>query len=248
MYSPLDQFIIATIIPVRIGFLDLTITNSTIAMLIAVGMFIIATRIILSEGYIIPTLWQNIIEIIYEFIHNIVIEQIGVIGAVYFPIILTLFIYILTNNLLGLIPYVFTPTSHLIVTLGMSFTVFFGVTILGFMIHGIRYLNILKPTGVSKILIPLIVAIESVSYCMRAISLGVRLAANMLAGHALLHIISGFTWQFLIHPSVIIKIVTIIPFVILVALTGLELIIAFLQSYVFTVLTCSYINDAINMH
>ena len=168
-------------------------------------------------------------------------DTVGAEGRKYFPIIFTLFMFVLLGNLLGMVPYSFTFTSHIIVTFGMAFTIFIGVTILGFVKHGMHFFTFFAPPGTPVVMLPLLVPIEIISYLSRPISLSVRLFANMLAGHTLIKVIAGFIPVLGIAFGVL-------PLALVVALTGLEILIAFLQAYVFAILTCLYINDAIHLH
>jgi len=195
----------------------------------------------------VPSRWQSIVEMIYEFIANLIEEQIGNVGKKYFPLIFTTFTFILFSNLIGMIPYSFTTTSHFIVTFGLSVSIFIGVTIIGFQTHGIHFFSFLLPPGAPLGLAPFLVVIELVSYSFRAISLGVRLFANMMAGHTLVKILSGFSWAMLSAGGAI-SIAALVPFLVVFALTFLEVGVACLQAYVFTILICIYINDAIHLH
>ena len=198
-------------------------------------------------GFIVPTGSQSIAEMMYSFISDLVREQVGEPGKPYFPIIFTTFAFILTANFIGMIPYGFTTTSHFVVTFALSVSIFFGVTIVGFQKHGIDFLSFLLPPGAPLQLAPLLVVLELVSYCFRAISLGVRLFANMMAGHTLVVILAGFGWSMICVGGPLL-IVSLIPMLIVFALMGLELGVAFLQAYVFTILSCIYLNDAIALH
>lgn len=261
-HSPLEQFQINTIIPFNLSFLDFlfptypfmllgwidfSFTNSALAMLLAIIIFIFISDASLTKATVVPNGWQSIIEMIYEFIYTLIEEQIGVKGYKYFNFIFTLFIFIVCCNLLGMIPYSFTATSQVVVTFGLSIAVFIGVTLIGFSHHGLHFFHLFVPSGVPMVLLPLIVAIEFISYMTRGLSLGIRLTANMFAGHTLLKIISTFAWQMLTTGGVM-TVVSMAPIALLFALTGLEIVIAILQAYVFTVLTCSYLNDSINLH
>jgi F-type H+-transporting ATPase subunit a len=161
--------------------------------------------------------------------------------------VITLFVYLLFTNLIGMVPYSFTATSHLVITFGLSFSLFFGITIVGFIHHGLHFFSFLLPKGAPLILAPLLVVLELVSYGFRAISLGVRLFANMMAGHTLVKILSGFAWTML-SVGGILSVASVLPFLIVFALIGLEIGVACLQAYVFTILICIYLNDAINLH
>jgi F-type H+-transporting ATPase subunit a len=177
----------------------------------------------------------------YEFVGNMLTEQVGSAGKVFFPFVFTLFMFILVGNLLGMVPYSFTFTSHIIVTFGLAFVVFLMVTVLGFIKHGAHFLSFFVPKGVPAVMLVLMVPIEILSYLTRPVSLSIRLFANMMAGHTMLKVFAGFViglgvlggWA---------------PLALNVVLTGFEVLVAFLQAYVFAVLTCIYLNDAIHLH
>lgn len=246
--TPLEQFSIFRIIPLKFGNFDISFTNSSLYLLGATGLiFLLFYLVTLEGGNIVPSRWQSFAEMIYQFVLSLVEEQIGEKGRKYFPLIFTTFVFLLFTNLIGMIPYSFTATSHLIVTFGLSLSLFIGITIVGFQIHGLHFFSFLLPKGAPLILAPLLVVLELVSYCFRAISLGVRLFANMMAGHTLVKILSGFSWTMLSVGGVL-AVASVIPFAIVFALTGLEIGVACLQAYVFTILTCIYLNDAINLH
>lgn len=187
-------------------------------------------------------------ESLYATIHNIVINQINPKkGQMYFPFIFGLFIFILINNLIGMIPYSFASTSHFVLTFSFSFTIVLGATILGFQIYGLKFFSLLVPAGCPLALLPLLVGIEFISYLSRNISLGLRLGANIMSGHMLLHILSGFTYQILTS-GIIMFVVGLIPLAFIIAFSGLELAIAFIQAQVFIVLSSSYIKDGLDLH
>jgi len=207
IYSPLEQFQINPILGFNLswldflftnsslmllGWLDFSFTNSSLAMILACSIFFFVTKFSMANSTIVPTPWQSVIEMGYEFIYYLIEEQIGTKGYKYFNFIFTLFMFILCCNLLGMIPYSFTATSHIVITFGLSISIFIGVTILGFVIHGFHFFNILVPAGVPGPLLLLIVPIEFISYLTRGFSLGIRLTANMFAGHTLLKIIATF--------------------------------------------------------
>ena len=246
MASPLTQFEIKKIIPLEFFGYDISFTNSSLAMLsttIVISLFLILG---LSKMSLIPSKRQSIVEISYEFIANMINDNVGKDGMKYLSFIFTLFLFILLGNLLGMLPYSFTWTSHIIVTFTISFFIFVGVTIIAIYKHGIlKFLSFFAPSGVPKPMLFLLVPIEVISYLSRPISLSVRLFANMMAGHTLLKVIGGFVFV-LASNSYIVG--GILPLSFLVALTGLEIVIAFLQAYVFAILTCLYINDAIHLH
>lgn len=240
MASPLEQFEIKTLVPLQVGGLDISFTNSSLFMSLAVlgasAFLVLGAR----HGATVPGRWQSMTELAYEFIAGIIKESIGSEGRRYFPIVFTLFMFVLFGNMLGMVPFSFTFTSHIIVTFAMAAVIFIGVTILGLYRHGLHFFTFFAPPGVPLLVMPLLVPIEILSYLSRPVSLAVRLFANMLAGHTLLKVLAGFV------PAL--GIFGIAPLAVIVALTGLEILIAFLQAYVFTVLTCLYIKDALDLH
>jgi F-type H+-transporting ATPase subunit a len=240
MHSPMEQFEIKRLLDLRIGSLDASYTNSalwmTIAVILAALLFVYGMR----QRALVPGRLQAVAELGYEFVASMVRDNVGNAGKKYFPFILTLFVFILFCNVLGLVPYSFTPTSHIIVTFSMAIVVFIGVTIIGFARHGLHFLGFFVPKGVPAWLLVILVPIEVISYFVRPFSLSIRLFANMLAGHTMLKVFGGFVVMLGILAGWA-------PLAFIVALTGLELIIAFLQAYVFTILTCLYLNDAIHM-
>ena len=246
MASPLSQFEIKKLIPIEFMGYDISFTNSSLAMLSTVILILLFTFIGLKNSAIIPTRGQSLVEISYEFIANMIGDNIGKSGMKYFSFIFSLFMFILLGNLLGMLPYSFTWTSHIIVTFSISFFIFIAVTMIAIAKHGLlKFLKFFAPAGVPKAMLILLVPIEVISYLSRPISLSVRLFANMMAGHTLLKVIGGFVFilganSFIIGGA--------LPVAFLVALTGLEIVIAFLQAYVFAILTCLYINDAIHLH
>jgi len=177
----------------------------------------------------------------FEFVSKMISETAGKDARPYFPFILSLFLFVLVANLLGMLPYSFTVTSHIIVTFALAFFIFIGVTVVGFAKHGISYLKLFVPSGVPIFLLPLIIVIEVISYLSRPVSLSVRLFANMMAGHTMLKVFGGFVVSLGILGGWL-------PLGFAVALTGLELLVAFIQAYVFAILTCIYLNDALNLH
>ena len=195
----------------------------------------------MRQRALVPGRLQSVAELGYEFIAGMVRDNVGSAGKKYFPFVLTLFIFILLCNLLGLVPYSFTPTSHIIVTFAMAAVVFVGVTVIGFVKHGAHFLSFFVPQGVPFALLLLLVPIEIISYFVRPFSLSIRLFANMLAGHTMLKVFGGFVVMLGVLAGWA-------PLAFLVAFTGLELLIAFLQAYVFAILTCLYLNDAIHLH
>jgi F-type H+-transporting ATPase subunit a len=239
-HSPLTQFSIKKIIPLEVGGVDISFTNSSLAMLAAVVLVSCFLIFSMRRGALVPGRWQIVAEMAYEFIANMIRDNVGQEGRRYFPFIFALFMFIFAGNLLGMIPYSFTFTSHLIVTFGMAAVVFIGVTIIGILKHGVRFLGFFLPHGVPWFLAWLIIPIEILSYLSRPVSLSLRLFANMTAGHTMMKVFAGFIFT--------LGVLGVAPLVMVVALTGLELIIAFLQAYVFAILTCVYLNDALHLH
>jgi F-type H+-transporting ATPase subunit a len=240
-HSPLEQFAITRIVPIQIGGIDASITNSSIWMMIAVALVTLFLTLSMRGSALVPTRWQSLAELSYEFVAKMIRDNVGNEGRRYFPFIFTLFMFILFANLLGMIPFSFTVTSHIIVTFALAIVVFLGVTVIGFVRHGAHFLKLFVPEGVPMALLPLLVVIEVLSYLIRPVSLSVRLFANMLAGHTMLKVFGGFVVALGILGGWA-------PLAFVVALTGLEIGIAILQAYVFTILTCIYLNDAINLH
>ena len=268
-HSPLEQFLVDRIVPICIGVtdpipddgkfecvggLDASFTNASLFMLIAVGLITVFLVASMRGRSLVPTRWQSMAELSYEFIANMIRDNVGSEGKKYFPFIFSLFMFILFCNLIGMIPYTFTVTSHIIVTFALALVVFIGVTIIGFVRHGAHYLKLFVPAGVPWPLLFLLVPIEVLSYLIRPVSLSVRLFANMTAGHTMLKVFGNFVVILLglltgTAGLVGIGVVgSIAALAFTVALTGLEVGIALLQAYVFTILTCIYLNDAVHMH
>ncbi len=239
-HGPLAQFEIKALVPIRIGDLDLSFTNSALFMTIGVGLAITLLMLGTRRSALVPGRLQSVAELSYEFIANMIRDNVGQEGRKYFPFIFTLFMFVFFGNMLGMVPYSFTYTSHIIVTFAMALAVFVGVTVIGFMKHGIRFLGFLMPTGIPVFMAPLIIPIEVLSYFTRPVSLALRLFANMTAGHTMLKVFAGFVFA--------LGVFGVVPLALVTALIGLEFIIAFLQAYVFTILTCVYLNDALHMH
>lgn len=249
--SPLDQFEIRKYISLDAPILfnpSLSLTN--IAFYILISGFVIITFHLLTTNRdnIMWNKWSLTQETIYATVHNITINQINdKKGQIYFPLMYTLFIFILVNNLISLVPYSFATTSHFILTFSLSFTIVLGATILGFNKHGLEFFSLFVPSGCPLALLPLLVLIEFISYLSRNVSLGLRLAANILSGHMLLSILSGFTYK-IMTSGIIFFVLGLLPLAFIVAFSGLEIGIAFIQAQVFVVLSCSYIKDCLDLH
>jgi len=238
--SPLAQFEIKTLVPLEAGGLDLSFTNSSLMMVLtvlAVSVFLIGG---MRRADLVPGRWQSVAELSYVFVANLIKDTVGSEGIKYFPFIFTIFMFVLFGNMFGMIPYSFTFTSHIAVTFFMAMFVFLMVTVIAIVKHKMHFFSFFMPPGVPMIMAPLLVPIEIISYLSRPISLSVRLFANMLAGHTLLKVFAGFITA--------LGVFGIFPFAFVVALTGLEIVIAFLQAFVFTILTCLYLNDALHLH
>ena len=243
--DPIHQFQISKLIPIEIGGLDFSFTNSSLFMVataVGAGAFLYLTT---SSRGLIPSRLQSVSEMSYEFVANMLRDAAGSQGMKFFPFVFSLFMFVLVANLFGMIPYFFTVTSHLIVTFALAMLVIGTVIVYGIWKHGFGFFKLFVPSGVPAILIPLVAAIEVISFLSRPISLSVRLFANMLAGHITLKVFAGFVTS-LSAFGVAGVAGAVLPLAMTVALTGLEFLVAFLQAYVFAVLTCMYLNDAIH--
>ena len=240
-HSPLAQFAIEPIAPIHIGGLDASFTNSAMWMVITVAAITVFMLLGTRKQAIVPGRWQSLCEGMYDFVSGLLKENVGNEGRQYFPFVFSLFMFILFANLFGLVPYSFTVTSHIIVTAAMALFVFFGVTIIGIARHGLHFFTYFVPKGAPIALIPVMIPIEILSYFIRPLSLSVRLFANMVAGHVMLTVVGGFVFALGIWAGWI-------PLAFVTVLFGLELLIACLQAYVFTILTCIYLHDAIHLH
>lgn len=247
-YSPLDQFNIRSLLGIEILDMKFTITNMAFTMLIASILVTVLFLINNNFNKLVSNRASLIKETIYATVHSIVVNQIDERkGQMFFPLIITLFIFILSNNLVGMVPYSFAATSHFIFTFSLSFMVVIGATVLGLSIHKAKFFSLLVPAGCPLALLPLLVIIEFISYLARNVSLGLRLAANVLSGHMLLNILSGFTYNML-SSGLIMLFVSLLPLAFVIAFSGLEIGIAFIQAQVFVVLSCSYIKDGLSLH
>jgi len=249
--NPLSQFEIRDFFNIKLSFLNnLQLSLTNIGLYLIIGATFILLINLLSTNYnkLIGNKWSISQESLYATIQSIVIGQInGKEGQVYFPLVYTLFLFILMNNLIGMVPYSFASTSHFVLTFSLSFTVVIGATILGFQKHGLKFFSILVPAGTPLGLLPLLVFIEFISHLARNVSLGLRLAANILSGHMLLNILAGFTYN-IMTSGIIFFFLGLIPLAFIIAFSGLEFGISFIQAQVFVVLTSSYIRDGLDMH
>lgn len=243
--DPISQFQIKQLVPIEIGGLDFSFTNSSlfmVATVVTAGAFLYLTT---SSRGLVPGRLQSVSEMSYEFVASMLRDATGPQGMRFFPLVFSLFMFILVANLYGMVPYFFTVTSHLIVTFALAMTVMLTLVIYGISKHGLGWFNLFVPHGVPKILVPLVAAIEVISFLSRPISLSVRLFANMLAGHITLKVFAGFVTM-LSGLGAVGVLGAILPLLLTIAITALEFLVSFLQAYVFAVLTCMYLNDAVH--
>ena len=249
--NPLSQFEIRDFFNIKLSFLNnlqLSLTNIGLYLILGASFILIINLLSTNYNKLIGNKWSISQESLYATIQSIVVGQINAKqGQVYFPLIYTLFLFILINNLIGMVPYSFASTSHFVLTFSLSFTIVIGATILGFQKHGLKFFAILVPAGCPLGLLPLLVFIELISHLARNVSLGLRLAANILSGHMLLAILAGFTYN-IMTSGIIFFFLGLIPLAFIIAFSGLEFGIAFIQAQVFVVLTSSYIRDGLDMH
>ncbi len=241
IHNPLEQFKITPIIPIEIAGVDISFTNTSLFMLLAVLTVFLLLKMAIRKQALIPTKGQAAAESLYEFINQTLYENTGDAGRKYFPFIFALFLFIFACNLWGMVPYSFTPTSHIIMTFGLAVTVFIGVTAIGFIRHGLHFFSLFLPEGVPWWLAPVMIPIEIFAYLARPVSLSIRLAANMMAGHTIMKVVAGFVFALGILGGWL-------PLAFLIAFTGFEIFVSMLQAYIFTILTCVYLNDALNLH
>ena len=247
-HSPMEQFAVHKLIPLEVAGYDLSFTNASLWMVLAVAAASLFLVLGVKRDGIVPGRMQSIVEIIYDFVRQkTVLDAMGESGMKFFPFIFTLFTFILFTNFLGLIPYSFTVTSHIIVTFAMAITVFGIVIAVGLWTHGLHFFSLFVPSGAPLWIMPIIVPIEIISFLSRPISLSVRLAANMLAGHTMLKVFAGFIVTMLGAGGVL-AFLSFAPLLAGVAVTALEVLVAAIQAWVFALLTCIYLNEAVNLH
>jgi F-type H+-transporting ATPase subunit a len=240
-HSPLVQFEIEKIIDINLFGFDVSLTNSSLFMVIAGALAFVYFITAFKSQQLIPSRLQVSAEMVYNLILDMLNQNVGPNGLVFVPLIFTLFIFILLCNLLGMIPYGFTVTSHISVTFALAMMIFLLVTIVGFVKHGFHFLSLFLPKGTPLWLAPLMIVIELFTYLARPMSLSLRLAANMVAGHILLKVMAGFVISLIIF-------LKFLPIPLMVILIGFEIFVAILQAYIFAILSCVYLNDAINLH
>jgi ATP synthase subunit 6 len=251
LYSPLDQFKIAPLFSLVVAGIDISATNfllvSLLTILVIRGFVILIKEPHSNSFFVIPNGWQHIIEKLYALVTQLLSDIITTGSERYFPFVSVLFMFILSNNLIGLVPYSFTVTSHITLTFFLSFSIFVAMNIIGFQRHGVELFSLFLPANTTFFLALLLVPIELISYIAKPISLGVRLFINLMAGHSLLKVIVGFSWNMLLVENLK-AVVFILPLLILVLLMGLELGVALIQAYVFITLTAIYLNDSESLH
>jgi F-type H+-transporting ATPase subunit a len=240
-HGPMHQFEVHPIVPIDIAGFDISFTNASLWMVLAVLSITLLLGVGIRSRAMVPGRMQSIAELSYEFIANMLRENVGSGGRQFFPFIFTLFMFIITCNVFGMLPYSFTVTSHIVVTFAIAILCFFIVIGVGIARHGLHFFSLFLPSGLPLVMAPLMLPIELISFLARPFTLSVRLSANMLAGHAMMKVIAGFVltlgWM-----------LGWMPFLFLVVLTGFEIFVAILQAYIFTILVCVYLNDAVNLH
>jgi F-type H+-transporting ATPase subunit a len=247
MHSPVEQFTIKSLLHLELLGYDVSFSNSALFMILAVLVSVAYLTFAMRNRDMVPGRLQASAEMLYEFISEMVRSNVGNEGRPYFPFIFTLFIFLLFGNMLGLIPYSYTFTSQIVVTFVLAAFIFIGVTLVALIKHGMHFFSFFVPPGAPKVLIPFLIIIEVISYFVRPVSLSVRLFANMLAGHTMLKVFAGLAVMITGAGGVAVA-GSILPFLALIGLTGLEVLVAGLQAYVFTILTCMYLNDALHLH
>ena len=247
--NPLEQFELTPLLNINSAAVDISFTNSSLITLLAITFFVLLARLVFltGNGTVIPNRWQSVLESIYELVAGLLNDNVGSRGQKYFPFLFTLFSFLLMVNLIGMVPYSYTITSQLIVTLLFSMMVYFGVTIIMVRTHGFHTLSVFLPGGAPFALYPILIPIELISNIMRVVSLAVRLFANMMAGHILLKVLLGFAWTMMMAQGIMF-ILHMIPMGVVFALLFLETGVAVIQAYVFVTLTCIYLNEALNLH
>lgn len=247
MASPLHQFEITTLVPLNIGGTDVSLTNSSLFMILAVVAATLFFVFGMKSKALIPGRLQAAAEMLHNSVSNIVSDTAGEHSKPYFPLIFSIFIFILFCNLLGMIPGSFTVTSHILVTFALALIVFLAVTITGFAKHGLHFLSLFVPHGTPLVMVPLMFTLELFSYCVRPFSLAIRLFANMMAGHIMLKVFAGMAVMLAATGGATLALLPL-PILLNVALTGFEFFVAGLQAYIFSILAAVYLHDALELH
>lgn len=248
-HSPLAQFEITPLIslPPVLGY-DISFTNSSLFMVLSLLSVWLFFELAMKSKALVPGRLQSVAEMSYEFIGNMIRDNAGKEGRQFFPIVFTLFMFVLASNLWGMVPYSFTVTSHIAITFALALFIFLGVTLVALYKHGLKFFGFFLPHGTPLVMAPVMYLIELFSYLARPVSLSVRLAANMMAGHTMLKVIAGFVIMLLNIGGIVGMASGTIPLALLIVLTGFEIFVAVLQAYIFTILTCVYLNDALHLH
>ena len=250
MYSfinPLEQFEVVPLFNLSIGSFDLSFTNASFIIILGVIFFVILVKCvsIVGNGYLVPNAWQSVLESFYKFVLDVVYENLGAVkGREFYPFFFSLFVFLILCNVLGLVPYSYTVTSHFVVTFILSLLVWVSKLFVGFRLHGIKLFGILLPSGIPFAMVPFFVIVELISFFIPLAALGIRLFANIMAGHILLKVLIGFCWS-IILASGLFFILHFVPLVVVFLLLFLETAVAFIQAYVFTMLACLYIGDIV---
>jgi len=239
VHSPLEQFEIHRLIHLNLGGFDASFTNASLFMVIVSVLVTMLLTLPMRRATMVPGRWQSVVEMSYEFVASMLSDNAGKGSSKYFPFVFTLFMFILGCNLMGLVPFTYTVTSQIIVTFAFAIVINLGVTVLGLAKHGPGWLRLFVPSGVPLVLLVILVPIEIVSYLSRPMSLSVRLFANMMGGHTILKVFGGF--------AVMLGMFGFVPWLAIVAVTALEFLVAVLQAYVFAILTCIYLSDALHV-
>lgn len=240
MHDSLHQFLIKPLLKIDFYGIDISFTNASLFMLLVVMAVMLFHTIGTRPHSVVPGRLQSMVELSYEFITGMIKDTAGREGLQYFPLIFSIFMFVLMANLIGMIPYTFTVTSHIVVTFALAMMIFLFVTFIGFYKHGLKYFRMFLPEGTPLVIAPVLIPIEIISYCMRPITLSVRLFANMLAGHIILKVFAGFT--------IALGFWGLGPLALNIAVTGFEFFVACIQAYIFTILTCLYLHDALHLH
>ncbi len=241
MHSPMDQFNIHEIIPLTFMGLNVSITNATVWLAIVTLSLMAFQYFALRNATLVPNKLQLVLETSYDFIANMIGDTVGKGGKIYAPFIFTVFMFVLFSNVFGMIPYSFTVTSHFAITIVLAMFFFIVITIIGFMRHGLHFLSLFLPAGAPKVLAPLLIFLELVSYLVRPFTLSLRLFLNMMAGHVIIKVFAGFSIMVGAYFG-------IFPALFNVLFVGFEFFVAGLQAYIFTILICIYLNDSVNLH
>lgn len=242
--NPLEQFKVKPLVDIEVAGLNLSFTNSSLMLLLIFAALVVFFSLATRNVKVVPNRLQMLVELLYEFIASMLKDNVGNEGKKYFPFVFSIFLLVLSCNLFGMLPYSFTVTSHIVATFALAFLAFLVINIIGFARHGLHYFSLFVPHGVPKLSLLFITPVEVISYLIRPFSLAIRLAAAMTAGHIVMKIFAGFV----VALGAMNVALGIFPFAFTIALVGLELLVSFIQAFIFSILICIYLNDAVNMH